>query len=66
MEINDEFILGVDNEDNYLNKEKKTTNVGTKLSDFNIIKNIGQGNFSTVKLVTSKLTNKYYAMKEIK
>ena len=66
MEINDEILLGLDNEDNYLNKEKKIINVGTKLSDFIIIKNLGQGNFSTVKLVTSKLTNKYYAMKEIK
>ena len=66
MKINDEIVLSFDNEDNYLNKEKKEINVGTKLSDFNIIKNIGQGNFSTVKLVTSKLTDKYYAMKEIK
>jgi serine/threonine protein kinase len=64
--INDEILLDIDNEDNYLNKERKKINVGTKLSDFIIIKNLGQGNFSTVKLVTSKLTNKYYAMKEIK
>ena len=66
MEINDEILLGLDNEDNYLNKEKKIINVGTKLSDFNFIENIGEGDFSIVKLVTSKLTNKYYAMKEIK
>ena len=66
MMINDEILFDIDNEDNYLNKERKKINVGTKLSDFIIIKNLGQGNFSTVKLVTSKLTNKYYAMKEIK
>ena len=41
-------------------------NVGSKLSDFTIVRNLGEGHFGSVKLVTSKLTKKLYAMKEIK
>ena len=48
-----------------IDKGGNKVNVGTKLSDFNIVKNLGEGHFGTVKLVTSKLTNKLYAMKEI-
>ena len=50
----------------FIDKGKKKLNVGNKLSDFNIEKQIGKGNFATVYLVKSKITNKVYAMKEIK
>ena len=50
----------------YIDKGKKKTNVGNKLSDFIIQKELGKGNFGSVSLVLSKLTNKVYAMKEIK
>ena len=50
----------------YIDKGKKKSNVGNKLSDFIIEKKLGQGNFCCTYLVTSKLTNKVYAMKEIK
>ena len=50
----------------YIDKGKKKLNVGNKLSDFNIEKQIGKGNFASVYLVKSKITNKVYAMKEIK
>ena len=50
----------------YIDKGNKKTNVGNKLSDFIIEKQIGKGNFGSVYLVKSKITNKVYAMKEIK
>ena len=50
----------------YIDKGKKKLNVGNKLSDFNIEKQIGKGNFASVYLVKSKISNKVYAMKEIK
>ena len=50
----------------YIDKGKKKVNVGNKLSDFIIEKQLGQGNFARVYLVKSKVTNKVYAMKEIK
>ena len=49
-----------------IDKGGQKVNVGTKLSDFIIVRNLGQGHFGSVTLVTSKLTNKLYAMKEIK
>ena len=49
-----------------IDKGGQKVNVGSKLSDFNIVRNLGEGHFGSVKLVTSKLTNKLYAMKEIK
>ena len=48
-----------------IDKGGQKINVGSKLSDFNIVRNLGEGHFGSVKLVTSKLTNKLYAMKEI-
>ena len=48
-----------------IDKGGEKVNVGSKLSDFTIVKNLGEGHFGSVKLVTSKLTNKLYAMKEI-
>lgn len=50
----------------YIDKGRKKTNVGDKLSDFTIEKQLGKGDFSNVYLVKSKITNKIYAMKEIK
>ena len=50
----------------YIDKGKKKLNVGNNLSDFIIEKQIGRGNFASVYLVKSKITNKVYAMKEIK
>ena len=50
----------------YIDKGKKKVNVGNKLSDFIIEKQLGKGNFGCVYLVKSKITNKVYAMKEIK
>jgi len=50
----------------YIDKGNKTLKVGSKLSDFNIEKKLGKGNFGDVYLVTSKLTKKVYALKEIK
>ena len=50
----------------YIDKGSKIVNVGSKLSDFIIKKQLGKGNFGSVYLVESRLTNKLYAMKEIK
>ena len=49
-----------------IDKGGQKVNVGSKLSDFTIIRKLGEGHFGSVLLVTSKLTNKLYAMKEIK
>ena len=49
----------------YIDKGKEKLDIGNKLSDFRIEKELGKGNFGSVYLVTSKLTNKLYAMKEI-
>ena len=61
-----EFIIDNENKPSGLYKVKKTINIGSKLSDFKIIKKLGEGHFSSVHLVTSKITHKNYAMKEIK
>ena len=50
----------------FIDKGNKKVNVGSKLSDFNVIRELGKGNFGSVKLVSSNLTHKLYAMKEIK
>ena len=50
----------------FIDKGKEKVNVGSKLDDFNIEKQLGSGNFGSVSLVTSKLTKKLYALKEIK
>ena len=39
--------------------------VGNKLFDYVLVEDLGQGNYGSVCLVKSKLTNKLYAMKEI-
>ena len=49
-----------------IDKGGEKVNVGSKLTDFTIVKNLGEGHFGSVKLVKSNLTNKLYAMKEIK
>ena len=63
-----EFTLDKNGKPQFLciDKGGQNVNVGSKLSDFNIVRNLGEGHFGSVKLVTSKLTNKLYAMKEIK
>ena len=48
-----------------IDKGGEKVNVGSKLSDFTIVKDLGEGHFGSVRLVTSKLTKKLYAMKEI-
>ena len=50
----------------YIDKGKNKVFVGNKLSDFIIQKELGKGHFGCVYLVLSKITNKVYAMKEIK
>ena len=49
----------------FIDKGGKKVNVGSKLSDFTIVKKLGQGHFGSVCLVSSKITKKLYAMKEI-
>ena len=50
----------------FIDKGGKKVDVGSKKSDFIIQKKLGEGHFGSVNLVTSKLTKKLYAMKEIK
>ena len=50
----------------FIDKGGKKVNVGNQKSDFIIQKKLGEGHFGSVNLVTSKLTKKLYAMKEIK
>ena len=50
----------------YIDKGRKKVNVGNKLSDFIMQRELGKGHFGSVCLVKSKLTKKVYAMKEIK
>ena len=49
----------------YIDKGNKKSNIGNKLSDFQIEKQINKGEHSSVYLVKSKITNKAYSMKEI-
>ena len=62
-----EFSLDANGQPRFLciDKGGEKVNVGSHLSDFQIIRPLGKGNFGAVFLVTSKLTNKLYAMKEI-
>ena len=50
----------------FIDKGNSNINVGSRLSDFTVEKELGKGNFGAVYLVTSKLTKKVYALKEIK
>ena len=51
----------------FIDKEKNNyVDVGNKLSDFIIQRNLGEGHFGSVDLVISQKTNKLYAMKQIK
>ena len=50
----------------YIDKGNKKLNVGNQLSDFEIEKKLGQGHFGSVCLVKSKITNKLYALKQIR
>ena len=49
-----------------IDKGDTKINVGAKKSDFFIQKKLGEGHFGSVSLVSSKITHKLYAMKEIK
>ena len=62
-----EFTLDSNGQPRFLciDKGGEKVNVGSKLEDFQIVRPLGKGNFGAVYLVTSKLTNKLYAMKEI-
>ena len=62
-----EFTLDANGQPRFLciDKGGEKVNVGSKLDDFQIVRPLGKGNFGSVYLVTSKLTNKLYAMKEI-
>ena len=50
----------------FIDKGGKKVKVGSKLSDFTIVKKLGEGHFGSVCLVSSNITKKLYAMKEIK
>ena len=50
----------------FIDKRHKKIDVGSKLSDFIIEKELGKGYFGSVSLVSSKKTKLLYAMKEIK
>ena len=62
-----EFTLDSEGQPRFLciDKGGEKVDVGSKLDDFQKIKPLGKGHFGSVYLVTSKLTNKLYAMKEI-
>ena len=49
-----------------IDQRHKTIDVGSKLSDFIVEKELGKGHFGSVSLVSSKKTKFLYAMKEIK
>ena len=62
-----EFTLDANGQPRFLciDKGGEKVNVGSKLEDFQVVRPLGKGHFGAVYLVTSKLTNKLYAMKEI-
>ena len=62
-----EFTLDSNGQPRFLciDKGGEKVNVGSKLEDFQVVRPLGKGHFGAVYLVTSKLTNKLYAMKEI-
>ena len=67
MKDNYRLINGEDNKPliEFIDKEIKKEDVGSKLSDFIVEKKLGEGHFGSVFLVTSKITKKLYAIKEI-
>ena len=64
---NFEVMMNADGKSQLLliDQRGKNVDVGSKLSDFNIIKKLGSGHFGSVYLVSSKKTKFLYAMKEI-
>ena len=50
----------------FIDKGFKKVNVGSKLSDFDLLKELGKGHFGKVYLVSSRITGLLYAMKEIR
>ena len=67
MKDNYRLINGEDNKPliEFIDKEIKKEDVGSKLSDFIVEKKLGEGHFGSVFLVTSKITKKLYALKQI-
>ena len=47
----------------FIDKGNKKVNVGSKLSDFEVKRELCKSNFCSVSLVESKITNKVYALK---
>ena len=50
----------------FIDKGLKKVDIGNKLSDFTIQRELGKGHFGSVSLVVSNKTKKLYAMKQIK
>ena len=50
----------------FIDKGIKKVDIGNKLSDFTIQRELGKGHFGSVSLVVSNKTKKLYAMKQIK
>ena len=50
----------------FIDKGRKKVDIGNKLSDFTIQRELGKGHFGSVSLVLSNKTKKLYAMKQIK
>ena len=50
----------------FIDKGSKKVDIGNKLSDFTIQRELGKGHFGSVSLVVSNKTKKLYAMKQIK
>ena len=50
----------------FIDKGRKKVDIGNKLSDFTIQRELGKGHFGSVSLVVSNKTKKLYAMKQIK
>ena len=65
---NFEVMMNADGKSQLLliDQRGKKVDVGSKLSDFNIVKKLGSGHYGSVYLVSSKKTKLLYAMKEIK
>ena len=53
------------NYQNYNNYKSKETYVGSRLSDFEIIKQLGKGSYGTVYTVKSRIDSNIYVMKKM-
>ena len=58
--------MTLNNSGTYINDYKlKEASVGSRLSDFEIVKQLGKGSYGTVYVVRSKLDMNNYVMKKI-